>query len=292
ASRGQCEPGAADLTGRVRRMDLSVEGRKPLEARTDVLVVGQHGDGARPAPEVAALDRALGGLLSRVLKSEKFEGKSGQMSYFHTNGAVPAERVIVVGLGSRKPGQRGRVDAEPIRRATASAVRRARDLGASTVAIFMPALSARERAQAIAEGALLGTYRFDKYLKEKNGKVIGALAVLEPDRRNVAAAREGVRVGRVWAEATCVTRDLVNEPANVVTPSFLAQRAAEIAKEGGLKLKVLERAECSKMGMGAFVGVAQGSEEPPKFIHLTYTPSGRARRRIVVIGKGITFDSG
>ncbi len=273
-------------------MDLSVEGRKPLEARADVLVVGQHGDGARPAPEVAALDRALGGLLSRVLKSEKFEGKAGQISYFHTNGAVPAGRVIVVGLGSRKPGERARGDAEPIRRATASAVRRARDLGASTVAIFMPALPARERAQAIAEGALLGTYRFDKYLKEKNGKVIGALTVLEPDRRNLAAAREGARVGRVWAEATCVTRDLVNEPANVVTPSFLARRAAEIAKEGGLKLRVLERAECSKMGMGAFVGVAQGSEEPPKFIHLTYTPSGRARRRIVVIGKGITFDSG
>ncbi|HKW94564.1 MAG TPA: leucyl aminopeptidase [Methylomirabilota bacterium] len=273
-------------------MDLSVEGRKPLEVRVDVLVVGQHGDGARPAPEVAALDRALGGLLSRVLKSEKFEGKPGQTSYFHTSGAVPAERVIVVGLGSRKPGERGRVDAEPIRRATASAVRRARDLGASTVAVFMPALSARERAQAIAEGALLGTYRFDKYLKEKNGKVIGALAVLEPDRRNLAAAREGVRVGRILAEATCVTRDLVNEPANVVTPSFLARRAAEIAKEGGLKLRVLERAECTKMGMGAFVGVAQGSEEPPKFIHLTYTPSGRVRRRVVVIGKGITFDSG
>jgi leucyl aminopeptidase len=272
-------------------MDLSVEGRKPLEARADVLVVGQHGDGARPAPEVAALDRALGGLLSRVLKSEKFEGKPGQMSYFHTNRAVPAERVIVVGLGSRKP-ERSRADAEPIRRATASAVRRARDLGATTVAIFMPALPARDRAQAIAEGALLGTYRFDKYLKEKNGKVIGALTVLEPDRRNQAAAREGVRVGRILAEATCVTRDLVNEPANVVTPSFLARRAAEIAKEGALKLRVLERADCTKMGMGAFVGVAQGSQEPPKFIHLTYTPSGRARRRIVVIGKGITFDSG
>jgi leucyl aminopeptidase len=274
-------------------MELALETRSPSEARADVLVLGQYGEGARPAPEIATLDRALGGLLSRVLKTEKFEGKPGQISYFHTAGAVPAERVLVVGLGPLRRGARGR-DAEPIRRATAAAVRRARDLGAETIAVFMPAaaLPARERAQAIVEGALLGAYRFDKYLKEKNGKMVRALSVLEPDRRSAAAARDGVRIGRISAEATVLARDLVNEPANVVTPTFLARRAAEIAKEGGLALRVLDRAECAKMGMGAYVGVAQGSEEPPKFIHLTYSPKGRARRRVVVIGKGITFDSG
>ena len=101
------------------------------------------------------------------------------------------------------------------------------------------ALPARERAQAIVEGALLGTSRFDKYLKEKNGKVVRALTVLEPARRSAAAARDGVRIGRIAAEATCLARDLVNEPANVVTPTFLARRAAEIADESGLTLRVL-----------------------------------------------------
>ena len=274
-------------------MDLALETRSPSEARVDVLVLGQYGEGARPAPEIARLDRALGGLLSRVLKSEKFEGKPGQISYFHTGGAVAAERILVTGLGPGKRGAAAR-DAEPVRRATAAALRRARDLGAATVAVFVPAaaLPARERAQAVVEGALLGTYRFDKYLKEKNGKAVRALTVLEPDRRAAAAAREGIRLGRIAAEATALARDLVNEPANVVTPAFLARRATEIAKEGGLGLRVLDRAECARMGMGAFVGVAQGSEEPPKFIHLTYTPRGRARRRVAVIGKGITFDSG
>jgi leucyl aminopeptidase len=274
-------------------MDLALETRKPSEARADVLVLGQYGDGARPVPEIVALDRALSGMLSRVLKSEKFEGKPGQISYFHTGGAVPAERILVVGLGPLKPGK-ARADAEPVRRAAAAAVRRARDLGAGTLAVFMPAnaLPARERAQAVVEGALLGAYRFEKYLKDKNGKVVRALTVLEPDPRAAAVAREGVRRGLIWAEATCLTRDLVNEPANVVTPTFLARRATEIAREGGIKLRVIERAECAKMGMGAYVGVAQGSEEPPKFIHLTYSPSGRARRRVVIIGKGITFDSG
>ena len=93
-------------------MELALETRSPSEARADVLVLGQYGDGARPAPEIVALDRALGGLLSRVQKSEKFEGKPGQISYFHTAGAIPAERVLVVGLGPLRRGARAR-DAVP-----------------------------------------------------------------------------------------------------------------------------------------------------------------------------------
>jgi leucyl aminopeptidase len=275
-------------------MDLALETRKPSEARTDVLVLGRYAAEGRPPAEFAAVDRALGGLLSKVLTSEKFEGKPGQISYVHTGGKIPAERVLVVGLGPHRRSDRTRADAEPVRRAVSAAVRRARDLGAATVAVFVPpnGLSPRERAQAIVEGGLLGTYRFEKYLKEKATKAVRGLTVLEPDRRSAAGGRDGVRLGQIWAEATCLTRDLVNEPANVVTPTFLARRAGEIAREGGLKLKVMERAECARMGMGAYVGVAQGSEEPPKFIHLTYTPSGRARRRVVIVGKGITFDSG
>ncbi|HXA94716.1 MAG TPA: leucyl aminopeptidase [Candidatus Dormibacteraeota bacterium] len=274
-------------------MDLALETRKPSEARADVLVLGRYADEGRVPAEVVAVDRALGGLLTKVLQSEKFESKPGQISYVHTGGKIPAERVLVVGLGPHRR-EKTRGDAEPLRRAAAAAVRRARDLNAGSVAVFMPpdGLSSRERAQAVVEGALLGTYRFDKYLKEKNPRAVRALTVLEPDRRGAAGAREGVRLGRIWAEATCLTRDLVNEPANVVTPTFLARRATEIAREGGLKLRVLERAECARMGMGAYVGVAQGSEEPPKFIHLSYVPAGRARRRVVIIGKGITFDSG
>jgi len=117
-------------------------------------VLGRYGDGGRLPAEIAAVDRALDGLLSKVLASEKFEGKPGQISHFHTGGKLPAERILVVGLGPGKRGDKAR-DAEPLRRAAAAAVRRARDLGAATIALSMPAegLTARERAQAIAEGA-------------------------------------------------------------------------------------------------------------------------------------------
>jgi leucyl aminopeptidase len=270
-------------------MKLSLETRSPIDARADVLVVGRHAGSARPPAEWVALDQKLDGRLSAVLKTEKFEGKPGQISQFYTNGGIRAARVLVVGLGEKKSG-----DAEIVRRATSAAVRRARDLGAASAAVLMPAdgLSARQRAQAIVEGALLGTYRFDRYLKEKSDKAIASLAVVEPERRSHAAARDGLRLGEVWAGATCLSRDLVNEPANVVTPSYLAERAEELAHAPGLTVKTLERADCARLAMGAYLGVAKGSEEPPKFIHLTYAPRGRARKRVALIGKGITFDSG
>src|SRR5262249_24607598 len=157
---------------------------------------------------------------------EKFEGKPGQLAYLYTDGRLGAARVIVVGLGGRRAG-----DAEPFRRATSAGVRRARGLGPPSGAVLIPPAGggARERAQAVAEGAMLGTYRFDKYLREKNGKVVESVAVVEPERRFSAAARERARVGEIWASATCLARDLVNEPANVVTPTFLAERAESIA---------------------------------------------------------------
>ncbi len=270
-------------------MRVSVQVRKPVEARADVLVLGRHADEARPGPESAAVDARLGGLLSRVLAAEKFEGKPGQVSSVHTNGKLPAARVMVVGLGARRG-----ASAEAVRHAAATAARRARDLGAATVAMHLAAegVPARSRAQATVEGARLGTYRFDKYLKEKSSKVLTGVTVLEPDARQGAAAREGARLGEIGAAATSLARDLVNEPANVVTPTYLADRAREIAKAGRLRVRVLDRDDCAKLGMGAFLGVAQGSQEPPRFIHLTYAPRRRARRKVVIIGKGITFDSG
>ena len=270
-------------------MKLSLETRDLARARGDILVVGRHAGEARLSPALQALDAVLGGTLSRVLAAEKFEGKPGQSSHVYTDGRLAAPRVLVVDLG-----QKNEASAEAVRRAAAHGARRARDLGAVSAAMFLPGegVPARQRAQAVAEGAILGTYRFDKYLTEKNGKALGAVAVVEPDRRQQALAREGVRLGEIWAQATCAARDLVNEPANVVTPTYLAGRAEEIARAGRLKVRVLERDACATLGMGAFVGVAQGSQEPPKFIHLTYAPRGRARKRVALIGKGITFDSG
>jgi leucyl aminopeptidase len=269
-------------------MNVSLEARRAVQARADVLIIGRHAGESRLTGELAAVDDRMGGLLARAMAAEKFEGKPGQSCHVHANGRLTAPRVLVVGMGPARG-----ASAETVRRAAASAARRARDLGAASASMYLPAqgVAPKARAQAAVEGAVLGTYRFEKYLKEKNPRALQSVAVLEPDARAASGAREGVQLGGIWAAATATVRDLVNEPANVVNPTYLATQAEAIAKAGRVLVKVLDREDCERLGMGAFVGVAQGSQEPPKFIHLTYAPR-RARRKVVVVGKGITFDSG
>jgi leucyl aminopeptidase len=270
-------------------MKLNVIGGPLSSVEADALVVGLYAEEPKLRDPVARLDRALGGQLAEVLSAERFQGKPGQLSYLHTAGRLPARRLIVVGLGKRAD-----LTLETLRRAASAGVRRARDLGARVAAIetLGDRLPVRDRAHAVAEGAILGAYTFDRYKREKADKRVDELRVVEADGRRRAETTEGVRTGEVFAESTCFARDLVNSPANDVHPTYLAKAAVQLAKEAKLGIKVLERDECEKLGMGAFLGVAAGSEQPPKFIHLWYTPAGKRRRRVAVIGKGITFDSG
>jgi leucyl aminopeptidase len=258
--------------------------------KADAVVVGLSADDKRLPSAIAALDRQAGGRIAAVLGAERFQGKSGAVTHVHLANGFGASRVVVTGLGSRKDS-----GAEMVRRAAALGLRRARDLGARTVALDVlgDRLSVRERAHAAVEGAILGTYVFDRYKREKSDKAVETLRVVAADAKQAREVTEGARRGQIFAESTWLTRDLINAPANDIHPTYIAEVARQVAREGKLKVKVLERDECAKLGMGAFLGVAQGSpEQPPKFIHLTYTPSGRAAKRVAIIGKGITFDSG
>jgi len=271
-------------------MKLTVTAGPLTEAVGDVVVVERYAGEGGLGPDAQRLDRALDGLLGRALGEERFEGRLGETTYLHAGGRLRAARVLVVGLGPR-----AECRAETVRRAASAALRRARDLGARTVVMPLlgTRLDARSRAQAIGEGALLGLYAFDRYKAKKNGdRTVGTLTLVARDGREQAAAREGSRLAELTAEATNFARDLINEPANTVTATVLAEHAQAIAKAGGLAARVYDRAACERLGMGAFLGVNRGSQEPPRFIHLTYRPKGRPRRRIVLIGKGITFDSG
>jgi leucyl aminopeptidase len=268
-------------------MNVVVRREAPEAAAADALVVGLHAEEKRWPASLRALDHRAGGQIKAVLDAEKFSAKVGQVTHIHTP-ALASPRLVVAGLGARSG-----FAAETLRRAAAGALRRARELGARTVAIevFGQRLSEGERAHAVVEGALLGTYTFDRYKREKPDKAVEELRVLAPDRKTAREVEQGVRHGEVFGRATWFARDLVNAPANDVHPSHLAAVAEEVAGDAKLTLKVYDRAECERMGMGAFLGVAAGSEQPPRFIHLSYTPP-RPRRRVAVIGKGITFDAG
>jgi leucyl aminopeptidase len=270
-------------------MKVSLLGTPLGEAGGDVLIVGLTSGGKQLSEPLRRLDHAVGGQLSEVLKAERFEGKPGQLSQLYTGGRLRAKRIMVVGLG-----QPDQVTADTIRRAAAGGARRARDLGARVVSteILGNTLPVGVRARAIVGGVILGTYVFDRYKKEKSDRTLDELRLVDPDGARSREIRDAIRIGEVFGEATCFARDLVNAPANDVTPTRLAEVAEEIARDPRITLRVLERADCEKLGMGAFLGVAAGSDQPPKFIHLTYTPRGRVRKRLAVIGKGITFDSG
>lgn len=257
----------------------------------DFLAVGCDEDALADSPLLTSLDTALGGGLKRLAGEERWRGKAGQTLSISPLGRLHARRVVLVGLGPRAG-----VTPTTLRVFAGRAARLASAAGAQALALAVAATGSSEAPgaiQALAEGALLGRYRFDKYLSEEKRppRAPESLALLVPgDRSAGAQALEGAQV---VATAVARARDLVNEPAGYLTPSRLAETAAAWVAEGGssLTLEVLGPDECRRQNMGLFLAVAQGSVQEPRFLHVAYRPAG-ARKRVVLIGKGVTFDSG
>ncbi|MBZ0168433.1 Cytosol aminopeptidase [Candidatus Methylomirabilis lanthanidiphila] len=277
-------------------MKIEVKAQDLLAFEGDTLIVNLFEGVERPDGATGAVDQALGGSITAAIRRKEFKGKLHERLLLHTTEPRSVTRVLVIGLGKQEECTLDRV-----RSASAEAMRHLRGVGAKTVGSIVHGagiggLQADQAACAVTEGALLGLYRFDKYQKpDDNGqKNIRTLTLLERDSAKIAAMREGVRRGRILAEAVSFARDLVNEPANTLTPSEMAARAKKMASGSGLTVKVLERADMKRLGMGALLGVAQGSHEPPKFIEVSY--KGRKGKgvgpRLGLVGKGLTFDSG
>jgi len=267
-----------------------------LSYEGDALIVNLFEGVKRPGGATGAVDQALSESISAAIHRLEFKGKLHERLLLHTVGQLPATRVLVIGLGKQEEFTLDRA-----RSASAEAMRHLRGIGAQTVGSIVHGggiggFPTDQAACAVVEGALLGLYRFDKYKKpDDNGqKNIRTLTLLERDSAKVAAVKDGVRRGRILAEAVSFARDLVNEPANTLTPSEMAARAKKMVSGSGLTVKVLERADMKRLGMGALLGVAQGSQEPPKLIEVSY--KGRkgkgAGPRLGLVGKGLTFDSG
>jgi leucyl aminopeptidase len=265
----------------------------PIRMKMDLLVAGVFEGEKRFQGMAAALNRALNGALQTLVKEEKFTGEAGKTLILHTLGKIPAKRVCLIGLGKKKA-----FTLERHRRTFARIVDTARTTHSRT--IVSPCFGEKEGGfapdalvKSATEGTLLGDYQFKKYLKKKDAEGIGKISLVAEPGTSVAKLRAAIRAGTIAAHATNFTRDLVNEPGNVVTPAILANTARKIARKGGLTCKILSEKKIAKLMMHAFLGVAQGSTNPPRFIHLTYRPRGRSTKKsIALIGKGITFDSG
>ncbi|MFZ1804096.1 MAG: leucyl aminopeptidase [Nitrospira sp.] len=261
---------------------------------TDALVLLLCEGEGLPKEDGAILDRALGGALRALLQSQEFDGKAGEVVVFHTHGKIPAKRLILVGLGKKHD-----LGLDQIRQAMGHAVKRVRQAKSSAFAVALPSIVPHETSpidvgQTMTEGAILGSYQFTAYRSDApTGKGVTAMTVLAPQKDHLRQLSEGIRRGVATAEATVYVRDLCNHPSNVMTPTRIASEAKTVAKEVGVNLKILEQKEMEQLGMGALLGVAKGSHEPPKFIILQYHGAkNKHDRPVVLVGKTITFDTG
>jgi leucyl aminopeptidase len=253
----------------------------------DTLVVGLFvsGDSNQEDPRRQDLVNLFGSELLERLEQRQFKAKPGETFSLERLGAFP-RTLILVGLG-----EAAEFDLAGLRLASAAGARAASSAGAKDLALCLPSedLGAGAAARAMAEAVRLSLFQDQRFKSKAEPKTL-------PAQVSLIGVDDPQQAAFTTVDATCagveLARQLVAAPPNVATPQHLADTAAQIAQSYGLELKVLERSDCEALGMGAFLGVAQGSDLPPKFIHLTYRPNGGAQRKVALVGKGLTFDSG
>lgn len=275
-------------------MEITVKVGDIVKEKSKAIVVNLFEGVTNPGGSTGAVDKSLNGAISLLIKDREIKGKLNEVTLIHTLGNIDSDRVIVVGLGKQSE-----FDTESIRKVSATVSRYLQGIGVFEFSSIVHGagigqIDEKDAAQAMIEGALQGLYRFDKYKSDKDKKPsIKKLNIVELDKTKVQNIQQGVKTGTILSDAVNLCRDLVNEPANKMTPTRLAEVALEVAIQNGMDIRVLDKAEMEKLGMGAILGVAQGSDEEPKLIVINYNgDSSEASESIGFLGKGITFDTG
>jgi leucyl aminopeptidase len=260
----------------------------------ELVVVNLFEGVTEPGGATGAVDRALGGRIRDLLSWGDFTGKLNDTALLYPGEGFPTKRVLVVGLGKQE-----HFDLDKVRQVAATAARKAQSLGVTEFATIVhgagaAGLDPERAAQALAEGTSLSQYRFVQHRTEDDAEKVQLenAVVVVFSAELVATIERGVRAGESIAAAVNWVRDLVNQPANYATPTVLADEALRMAERSGLSFQALGPAEMRKLGMGALLGVAQGSVQEPRLIILEHNPSAEQVAPVVLVGKGITFDSG
>lgn len=274
-------------------MEFSIKNDNPEKLHSDCVIIGVY-ESQKLSNAAQSLDKASDGYLTSILKRGDLEGKADTTLLLHSVPGVASHRVLLVGLGKESE-----FSEKQFSKAVRSSVKALSNSGATKAVSFLAELpvkqlSVRRRVALIAETVLDATYRFDaiKKKKEESKKGITNLAINVTLASEVKDAKAGLADGLALASGVSLAKDLGNLPPNVCTPTYLAEQALALAKKHDLKVKVLERDELKKLGMGSFLGVSQGSEEPPKFIILQHLKGKKEQKPVVLVGKGITFDTG
>jgi leucyl aminopeptidase len=267
-------------------MQIQITSTSRLEWTGDGLALGFFEDHVELVGDLAELDARFGGSLQELITEAEFKGKDGSTASLRVGSNCPVRKLLLVGLG--KPES---IKLDTLRRAAAAIARLAKKEKCKTVGLSLPIWNHDPAltTQAWVEGIELALYQDVRFKSEPDEKN----AILERvDLLGVEGQDAAIQKAQAVVSGVILARQLVAAPANVVTPITMAETAQAIATEHGLELEILEAEDCERLGMGAFLGVAKASDIPPKFIHLTYKPDSTPKRKLAIIGKGLTFDSG
>ncbi len=267
-------------------MEFHASNTPLLDWSGDALIIGLSEAALPLSTTLAEINSRLSGLLQELIDEAEFTGKDGTSAMSRVGPGAAVRKLGIVGLGAAEA-----ITADTLRRAAAAAARLAKKEKCASLGLSLPLVQNDPAltAQALAEGVSLALHHDNRFKSDdKASKVtldhIHLLGL--PDQE------ASLQTAQAICDGVILARELVSAPANVVTPEVLAQTAQDIATAHGLELEILEREQCEALGMGAYLGVAQASDLPPKFIHLTYKPAGTPTRKLAIVGKGLTFDSG
>lgn len=267
---------------------FSLSSAEPLRAAVDVLVLGVAEGTSFAEGVFSDLAKALGPSIDELLKREEFTGKRDQIVDVQAHSVdLKPRRILLVGLGKREA-----LTTADVRVFAAKGARFANGAKAASVALAVPDLGGGS-VRAVAEGVVLGAYRFTRYMTgDRAPKVAIERVTLLLAGKAKKGDRDELAIGQQVGEAVCIARDLVNEPPNELYPAALADRAVEMCNRLGLEVTVLDKPALVKKGMKLIVAVGQGSARDPRLVDMVYKPPGGAKKRVAFVGKGLTFDSG
>ena len=274
-------------------MEFSIKSGSPEKQRSACVVVGVFESRKLTLP-AELLDNASGGYISDIVRRGDMEGKAGSTLLLHNVPATLCDRILLVGLGKEKE-FREKEFASAIR----TAVKVLNETGAFDATLFLTELQVRKhsitwRTRQTVIAALDATYRFDQFKskKEEIRRPLRKLTISVERRNELAPAEEGMHQGIAIAEGIALTKTLGNLPPNICHPTYLAEQARTMAEAFKLDCEVLERDDMEKLGMDSLLAVARGSHQPPKLIVLSYKGAKASDKPIVLVGKGVTFDTG
>jgi len=270
-------------------MEIKIKNADIMGLKADLLVLNLFEKTTVPGGATGSVNESLNGIISKfVIKKENFEGKFGEMYLLPLPNCENYTKVLIAGLGKRED-----FTLNKLRELSSYIIQKAsKTHNVRTVVSMLHGAGCAgfrpyDCAKAIAEGTMIGGYSFDKYKTSKINK-IKEFIIAETDAKKFEEAKNGLERGLLVGDTIDFAKNLINESAEKITPDYLAALASELNLD---EVKIYEKFDIVNMQMGAFAAVGQGSVNPPKFIHMEYKPS-KARKKLVLIGKGITFDAG